>query len=164
MKTCDEKFEQGDTILITGYDCCKSHEALNNTCAVVLKTEDQFIEIRPLYSNEVREVTCSHATLVSKAKKPVEAQPQPIRIVETVVVATVCHPGSRAFLFEVPEGAKVECLDEVLCDTMRGDAPGVVHQVIEVTKDTLPALVAAMGAFLPLKKLIGKYTRSLTKF
>lgn len=64
----------------------------------------------------------------------------------------------RNFLFEVPGGHNVSDGTKVLCDTRYGRQEGIIRGGnFRVDYNDLKCLVKAVGAKLPLRKIVGRY-------
>lgn len=73
-------------------------------------------------------------------------------------VAVITHTGYDKYLFEVPAGIKLSEGDPVLVRSCKGESNGkCLYDSFEIDGVALEALVAAMGAKLPLAPVIGQY-------
>jgi hypothetical protein len=72
----------------------------------------------------------------------------------------VKHENSdKKFLFEVPDGFNVRFGDNVLCDTMKGEARGlVVSAPFELDRKAANVLSDILGFYFPVKQIVAKLT------
>lgn len=74
-------------------------------------------------------------------------------------VVVVRHENGMKCLFKVPDGVKLKPDDMVICETFKGEQRAVcVTHALLCGKYALDAWITVMGATLPLKNIIGKYT------
>ena len=68
----------------------------------------------------------------------------------------------KTFLFSVPESVRLKAGEEVICDTIKGSNTGVcVTNNFWVSSQN--DLAAVTGAYLPLKKVVGRIKKVTQK-
>lgn len=83
-----------------------------------------------------------------------------IRRPEQKKTCAFIEQGYRNFLFELPSDLNIKVGDTVLCDTMKGETTGTVISILTIEEHQLKPIIDGIGAYLPLKKVIGKVTYS----
>ncbi len=72
-------------------------------------------------------------------------------------VVFVNHGGEHSYLFEVPTNELITRGDRLIVDTIRGESPAVAQSgSIFMSAEQLDQVVYGVGAYLPLKKVLGK--------
>lgn len=67
------------------------------------------------------------------------------------------NQGGKNFLFAVPKNVTLRKGDRVLCNTMRGEQEGIcATDSFEVDHHALPWIADLVGAYFPLKAVVGK--------
>ena len=69
----------------------------------------------------------------------------------------------RKYLFSVDSPYQLKNGTEVLCETIQGEVRGIcVGNSFLVDESTLKSIVVGVGAYLPLKRIVGTITEKMT--
>jgi hypothetical protein len=73
--------------------------------------------------------------------------------------------GCKPYLFAVPDGVTLAKDTEVICDTCKGEMPGKCFtQSIDVSRSAVEYFGPLMGAYFPLKSVVGEVRHQIVRF